>query len=68
MLSFADHSILTYGTYGMWGPLLSKGEGNVIMPKGYENHTATRNIELAQMENWIFLWEKQNDNNKNFLS
>ena len=54
MLSLADHSILTYGTYGMWGALLAKG-GTVTMPKGYENHTATSQIKLAEMKNWIFV-------------
>ena len=54
LIGFADHSILTYGTFGMWGALL--GNVNyVIMPKGYSEHRATRNIELAKMKNWIFL-------------
>ena len=52
LLSFADHSILTYGTFGMWGALLAKG-GHVIMPKGYSTHPATYNIELAKMEKWV---------------
>ena len=54
MLSLADHSILTYGTFGMWGALLAKG-GFVLMPKGYSKHRATHNIELANMTNWIFI-------------
>jgi hypothetical protein len=54
MLSFADHSILTYGTFGMWGALLAKG-GYVIMPKGYSKHHATHNIEVAKIKNWVFV-------------
>ena len=54
MLSLADHSILTYGTFGMWGALLAKG-GTVIMPKGYSKHTETHNIEIANIKDWIFL-------------
>ena len=54
MLSFADHSILTYGTFGMWGALFAKG-GYVIMPRGYSMHKATHNIELANMEKWLFI-------------
>ena len=33
MLSLADHSILTYSTFGLWGALLRKSEGETIMPK-----------------------------------
>ena len=54
LLSFADHSILTYGTFGMWGALLAKG-GHVTMPKGYSKHKATYNIEIAKMKNWVFI-------------
>ena len=54
MLSLADHSILTYGTFGMWGALLAKG-GYVIMPKGYSLNHAMHNVELANMENWLII-------------
>ena len=33
MLSLADHSILSYGTFGIWGALLRKNEGQVVLPK-----------------------------------
>ena len=32
-LSLADHSILTYSTFGLWGALLRKNKGETIMPK-----------------------------------
>lgn len=54
MLSLADHSILTLGTFGMWGALLAKG-GYVINPKGYSEHKVTHNIEIAEMKNWLFI-------------
>ena len=33
MLSLANHSILSYGTFGIWGALLAKGDGEVVVPK-----------------------------------
>ena len=33
MLSLADHSILSYGTFGIWGALLRKKDGEVVLPK-----------------------------------
>ena len=33
LLSLADHSILTYSTFGLWGALLRKSDGEMIMPK-----------------------------------
>ena len=58
MLALADHAILTYGTFGMWGALLGNAK-NVVMPKGYSKHRATKNIEMAKIKDWIFLWPSQ---------
>ncbi len=33
MLSLADHSILSYGTFGIWGALLGKEGKEVVVPK-----------------------------------
>ena len=33
MLSLADHSILSYGTFGIWGALLRKKDGEVVLPQ-----------------------------------
>ena len=33
LLSLADHSILTYSTFGLWGALLRKTNGEMIMPQ-----------------------------------
>ena len=34
LLSFANHSIITYGTFSMWGALFSS-KGDVVMPKDH---------------------------------
>ena len=33
LLSLADHSILSYGTFGIWGALLANRGGEVVVPK-----------------------------------
>ena len=33
LLSLADHSILTYSSYGLWGALLRKTSGEILMPQ-----------------------------------
>ena len=33
LLSLADHSILTYSTFGLWGALLRKTNGEILMPQ-----------------------------------
>ena len=32
LLSLSNHSIVSYGTFGMWGALLS-GRGETVLPK-----------------------------------
>ena len=36
-LSLSDHSILSYGTFGIWGALLRKKDGEVVLPKLQNN-------------------------------
>ena len=35
LLSFSDHSIMTYGTFGIWGSLLGKEDKLTIFPKEF---------------------------------
>ena len=39
VLASSDHTIITYGTFGMWGAILSRGD--VIAAKGTNNQTYT---------------------------
>ena len=43
MLSLADHSILSYGTFGIWGALLRKEDGEVVLPK-LQNESFSQDI------------------------
>ena len=43
MLSLADHSILSYGTFGIWGALLRKKDGEVVLPK-LQNESFSQDI------------------------
>ena len=49
MLSLADHSILSYGTFGIWGALLAKG-GEVVVPKLLLNGTFSQDIIQRQWQ------------------
>ena len=51
LLSFADHSIITYGTYGMWGALLA-GKGETIMPEIFLRTDEGKQIIAANLTNW----------------
>ena len=39
VLASSDHNIITYGSFGMWGAILSRGD--VIAAKGTNNQTYT---------------------------
>ena len=54
LLSAANHSILTYGTFGMWGALLAQG-GEVVIPKGYEKLHNIQDMHEANLPNWTFI-------------
>ena len=49
MLSLADHSILSYGTFGIWGALLAKG-GEVVVPKLLLNETFSQDVIQRQWQ------------------
>ena len=54
LLSFADHSIISYGTFGMWGALFA-GRGETIMPRNLKRTDVGKAIEKANIPNWRFL-------------
>ena len=51
MLSLADHSILSFGSYGMWGALLAKG-GETIMSKEFLQTDVGTQVAKANLTNW----------------
>ena len=54
LLSLADHAIITYGTFGMWGALLA-GRGETIMPKDNLETEVGMAIRRANIPNWTFI-------------
>ncbi len=54
LLSLADHSIATYGTFGMWGALLA-GRGDVIFPKSNLETEIGMAIKRANIPHWKFI-------------
>jgi len=55
LLSQCNHSIITYGSFGMWSALLAGG--TTIMADNYskEEPRELREMKKANLENWIFL-------------
>ena len=39
VLASSDHTVITYGSFGLWGAILSRGD--VIAAKGTNNRTYT---------------------------
>ena len=60
MLSLCDHNIITYGTFGVWGALLSPNFDQkwVILPQAseYEVLWTIKDIKAANFDNFEFLW------------
>ena len=54
LLSLADHSIMSYGSFGMWGALLAKG-GETVLPKDIVNTDIGTAIKRAQLSRWTFI-------------
>ena len=54
LLSLADHSILSYGSFGMWGALLA-GRGETILPKNITKTDVGMAIRRAKIPNWTFI-------------
>ena len=54
LLSLADHSILTYGSFGVWGAFLAKG-GEVIMSTNLTQTDIGNEILKANLPRWKFI-------------
>ena len=54
LLSLADHSIMSYGSFGMWGSLLAKG-GETVLPKDIIKSDVGAAIKRAELPGWTFL-------------
>ncbi len=50
LMSLANHSIMTYGTFGIWGALLSGG--NNLMPASHNMNEVTKDVLLANLTGW----------------
>ena len=51
LLSLSDHSIISYGTFGMWGALLGN-KGETIMSKDFLRTDIGTQIATANLTNW----------------
>ena len=54
LLSLSDHSIITYGTFGMWGALLA-GRGETLLPTDITETDVGMAILRAKLHNWTFI-------------
>ena len=59
LLSLSNHSILTYGTFSMWGALFSQSNNNnngeVLMPQNYAFTDIGSRINMTNIPRWKFL-------------
>jgi hypothetical protein len=53
LLSQANHSIMSYGTFGTWGALLAGGQ--VLMPESHIVEATLQCIKSANMSNFVFI-------------
>jgi hypothetical protein len=53
LLSQANHSIMSYGTFGTWGALLAGGQ--VLMPESHIIEATLQCIKSANMSNFVFI-------------
>jgi len=53
LLSLANASILSYGTFGMWGALLAGGQ--TILPVSHMNTKEAIEIIQTNITNWMLL-------------
>jgi len=58
LLSLADHSIISYGTFGMWGSLLAN-KGETIMSKDFIKTDVgaqmKKALDVHNITKWTFL-------------
>ena len=52
-MSQANHSIMSYGTFGLWGALLAGGE--VIVPESHKSEGTMVYIQKSGLSNFKFL-------------
>jgi len=56
LLSLSNHSIITFGTFGLWGSLLGNGYNRLtVCPKDYRVTDIGKEVYKAKLPNWIFL-------------
>ena len=53
LLSMVNHSIMSYGSYGMWGALLAGGK--TVMPEHFKEVKESKEIIIAALPGWVFL-------------
>jgi len=56
VLASSDHTIITYGTFGLWGSLLAGGD--VVAAKGRNNITLTEEDEIylrSDLAGWLYI-------------
>jgi len=53
LLSQANHSIMTYGTFGMWGALLAGGQ--TVLAKSHLVNEPSKDIQKAELTGWEFV-------------
>ena len=54
LLRQANHSIMTYGSFGMWGALLNKG-GEIVIPKSHIKYETLKYMLKANLSNIVIL-------------
>ena len=54
LLSLSDHSIISYGSFAMWGAFFSN-KGEVIMPKDHVKTDVGERVKMANISNWRFI-------------
>ena len=57
ILAACNHTVLTYGTFGLWGALLRGGRGVTIMSTRAK--VLRRLVREARMENFVFVDEEE---------
>ena len=57
ILSLCQHSIITYGTFGIWSALLRADGGEVVMADGYAEDMPgeVEDMRRAKLEGWRFM-------------
>jgi len=53
LLGLANHTILTYGTFGQWGTIFSGGQA--VWPKSHQDLKESLEITNSKMKGWTFI-------------